>query len=199
MLDLGLAKESDGGLVALTPEVLVGQVEGIVELDGGVGLLGDGLEVGLGCREGRGGGTLLRTSSEGGGRAGEEESGELHSSWCCFRRIQITAGTKDGASKQGCKASRVKQVEEEDRAFCITMASLYCIKHRMPVPKMGERTARPCEPNTVLETEAVDGRCQGDREPLAEANRTFEWNSNSKDTNKLHIHIANRWNKETWT
>ena len=84
MLDLGLAEESDGGLVALTPEVLVGQVEGIVELDGRVGLLGDGLEVGLGCREGRGGGTLLRTSSEGGGRASEEgEGGELHSSWCC--------------------------------------------------------------------------------------------------------------------
>ena len=49
MLDLGLAKEADGGLVALTPEVLVGQVEGIVKLDGRVGLLGDGLEVGLGC------------------------------------------------------------------------------------------------------------------------------------------------------
>ena len=82
MLDLGLAKEADGGLVALAPEVLVGQVEGIVELDGRVGLLGDGLEVGLGCRKGTGsGGGLLRTSREGGGGAGEEGKGsELH---CC--------------------------------------------------------------------------------------------------------------------
>lgn len=82
MLDLGLAEEADGGLVALAPEVLVGEVEGIVELDGRVGLLGDGLEIGLGCRKSRIGGTLLRTSGEGGGGAGEErEGGKLHS--CC--------------------------------------------------------------------------------------------------------------------
>ena len=108
MLDLGLAEESDGGFVALTPEVLVGQVEGIVELDGRVGLLGDGLEVGLGCREGRSGGGLLRTSGEGGGGAGKEgEGGELHC--CSFRRIQITA-TKDAqASSKHRVSSRLKR------------------------------------------------------------------------------------------
>ena len=120
MLDLGLAKEADGGLVALAPEVLVGQVEGIVELDGRIGLLGDGLEVGLGCREGRGGGGLLRTSREGGGGTGEEGKGsELH---CCSR-----GSTNNRNQRRASKASVacVKQVEEEDRAFCITMASLY--------------------------------------------------------------------------
>ena len=78
VLDFGLAEEADGGLVALPPEVLVGQVEGIVELHRRVGLLGNGLQVGLGGRE-LGGGGLLRTGREGCGGAGEKrESGELH-------------------------------------------------------------------------------------------------------------------------
>lgn len=124
MLDLGLAEEADGGLVALTPEVLVRQVEGIVELDGRVGLLGDGLEIGLGCREGQsGGGTLLGTSGEGGGGAGEErEGGELHS-WCCSGRYN--ANNRHPKTGSARALSRVKQVEEEDRVFCIMMASIY--------------------------------------------------------------------------
>ena len=78
VLDFGLAEEADGGLVALSPEVLVGQVEGVVELHLRVGLLGNGLQVGLGGRE-LGGGGLLRTGRESGGGAGEKrESGELH-------------------------------------------------------------------------------------------------------------------------
>lgn len=50
MLDLRMAEPPDGSLIALVPKVLIGEVEGIVELDRGVGLLGDCLKVGLGGR-----------------------------------------------------------------------------------------------------------------------------------------------------
>ena len=47
VLDLGMSEEANGGLVASTPEVGIGKVEGIVEANNGVELLGKGLEVGL--------------------------------------------------------------------------------------------------------------------------------------------------------
>ena len=47
MLDLGVAEEANGGLVALSPEIGLGEVEGIVEANNGVELLGESLEVGL--------------------------------------------------------------------------------------------------------------------------------------------------------
>ena len=58
MLDLGVSQEADGGLVSSTPEISLGKVEGIIEANNGVELLGEGLEIGLGyisfiCRGGK--------------------------------------------------------------------------------------------------------------------------------------------------
>ena len=47
VLDLGMSQEANGGLVTSTPEISLGEVEGIVEANNGVELLGEGLEVGL--------------------------------------------------------------------------------------------------------------------------------------------------------
>lgn len=47
MLDLGLAEEADGGLVARAPEVGIGKAKRIVEADGRVEVLGERLEVSL--------------------------------------------------------------------------------------------------------------------------------------------------------
>ena len=47
VLDLGMSEEANGGLVASTPEIGLSKVEGIVEANNGVELLGKGLEVGL--------------------------------------------------------------------------------------------------------------------------------------------------------
>ena len=47
VLDLGLAEEADGGLVARAPEVGIGKAKGIVEADGRVEVLGERLEVSL--------------------------------------------------------------------------------------------------------------------------------------------------------
>lgn len=47
MLDFGMTKESDSGLVALAPDGSTGKVEGIVVLEYRVGLLGKSLKVGL--------------------------------------------------------------------------------------------------------------------------------------------------------
>ena len=58
VLDLGVSQEADGGLVSSTPEICLGKVEGIIEANNGVELLGEGLEIGLGyisfiCRGGK--------------------------------------------------------------------------------------------------------------------------------------------------
>ena len=42
-----MSEEANGGLVASTPEIGLSEVEGIVEANNGVELLGKGLEVGL--------------------------------------------------------------------------------------------------------------------------------------------------------
>ena len=47
VLDLGVSQEADGGLVSSTPELSLGKVEGIIEANDGVELLGEGLEIGL--------------------------------------------------------------------------------------------------------------------------------------------------------
>lgn len=47
MLDFGMTKESDSGLVALAPNGSTGKVEGVVVLEYRVGLLGKSLKVGL--------------------------------------------------------------------------------------------------------------------------------------------------------
>lgn len=47
MLDFGMTKESDSGLVALAPDGSTGKVEGVVVLEYRVGLLGKSLKVGL--------------------------------------------------------------------------------------------------------------------------------------------------------
>ena len=46
VLNLGLAEPTDGALRAPAVEVGLGKVHGVVELYDGVGLLGEGLEVG---------------------------------------------------------------------------------------------------------------------------------------------------------
>jgi len=78
MLNLRLAKETNGGLVGGTPEFLLGQVQGIEELDSRVELASKCLKIGLGLRESRG---CLgnRGGGESGGRRdkGSEDSG-LH-------------------------------------------------------------------------------------------------------------------------
>ena len=77
VLDLGLTEEANSGLVTLSPEIALGEVEGVPELDDGVEVFGEGLKV-LAGPEGRkasvGGGR-----GKGGGRAGDEGSNsELH-------------------------------------------------------------------------------------------------------------------------
>ena len=47
MLDFGMTKESDSGLVALAPNGSTGKVKGVVVLEYRVGLLGKNLKVGL--------------------------------------------------------------------------------------------------------------------------------------------------------
>lgn len=47
MLDFGMTKESDSGLVALAPNGSTGKVKGVVVLEYRVGLLGKSLKVGL--------------------------------------------------------------------------------------------------------------------------------------------------------
>ena len=47
MLDFGMTKESDSGLVALAPDGSTGKVEGVAVLEHRVGLLGKRLKVGL--------------------------------------------------------------------------------------------------------------------------------------------------------
>ena len=47
VLDLGMTEETDGGLVGGSPELGLGEVQGIVELDNRVGRGGDGLKVSL--------------------------------------------------------------------------------------------------------------------------------------------------------
>ena len=55
MLDFGMTKESDSGLVALSPDGSAGEVEGVVVLEDRVGLLGESLEIGLKDIDGSGG------------------------------------------------------------------------------------------------------------------------------------------------
>ena len=55
MLDFGMTKESDSGLVALSPDGSAGEVEGVVVLEDRIGLLGKSLEIGLKDIEGGGG------------------------------------------------------------------------------------------------------------------------------------------------
>jgi len=47
VLDLGVAEEANGGLIALSPDGGAGEVEGVVVLEYWVGLFGEGLKVGL--------------------------------------------------------------------------------------------------------------------------------------------------------
>lgn len=56
MFDFGLTEESNGGFVSLSPEVLFGEVEGIVESNLWVELFGHFLKVGLGGSKGVRGG-----------------------------------------------------------------------------------------------------------------------------------------------
>ena len=78
VLNLGLTKESDGGFISLSPEILIGKGKRIVESYLGVGLLGNGLKVSLGggkssLGRGRGGwGECRGTSDEG------RDKSELH-------------------------------------------------------------------------------------------------------------------------
>jgi hypothetical protein len=69
-LDLGLAKEADGGLVSESVEIGFSEVQRIIELDNRVGLLGKSLQVSLGGTD-RGGGSSLSGRSEGGGASGD--------------------------------------------------------------------------------------------------------------------------------
>ena len=47
VLDLGVAEKPNGGLIALSPDGGAGEVEGVVVLEHGVGLCGEGLKIGL--------------------------------------------------------------------------------------------------------------------------------------------------------
>ncbi len=80
MLDLGVAEETDGGLVRLAPELRLGEVERIVEADDGIELLGEDLEVGLRLAHGGGGpaGGLGGGGESGRGGDGGCEDGKLH-------------------------------------------------------------------------------------------------------------------------
>ncbi len=78
VLDLGLTKPSDGGLISLSPEVLIGEGKRIIESDNGVEVLGKCLKVTLGGRK-----SLLAYRSGGrgeGGGTGEKggDKSELH-------------------------------------------------------------------------------------------------------------------------
>lgn len=52
VLDLGMAEESDSGLVALAPDGGAGEVKGVVVLEYRIGLFSESLEVGLCFNEG---------------------------------------------------------------------------------------------------------------------------------------------------
>ena len=58
MLHLRLAKESDGGLIALTPEFLIGERQRVEEWDDRVELLGEVTKIGFGLLKGNGAGDL---------------------------------------------------------------------------------------------------------------------------------------------
>ena len=47
VLDLGVAEEPNGGLIALSPDGGAGEVEGVVVLEHWVGLCSEGLKIGL--------------------------------------------------------------------------------------------------------------------------------------------------------
>jgi len=78
VLDLGLTKESNGGFISLSPEILIGEGKRIVESYNRVGILGNALKVSPGGGKsslGRGGGgrgECRGTSDEGGDKS------ELH-------------------------------------------------------------------------------------------------------------------------
>lgn len=78
MLDLRVAKKSNGGLVGLSPEFSLGKVKRIVEANNRVQLLGKCLQISLGLRDGGGGTTSLCRGK--GGRSCDDrgEDGELH-------------------------------------------------------------------------------------------------------------------------
>mmetsp|Transcript_16187 Transcript_16187/g.25260 ORF Transcript_16187/g.25260 Transcript_16187/m.25260 type:complete len:257 (-) Transcript_16187:29-799(-) len=79
VLDLGLTKEANGGLVTLSPEVSIGKAHGVEVVDDGVALGSDGLEVGLGLlHDNAGAGGGLGGSESGGGSQKGKGGGELH-------------------------------------------------------------------------------------------------------------------------
>jgi hypothetical protein len=91
-LDFTVTEEADGGLVTHAPEVSLGKVQRVIELDDGVGLLGDGLQVSLGgtnCRLAADG-LRNRGESRGAGSDGGEKESRLHFSF----------GTQTNTSKQ---------------------------------------------------------------------------------------------------
>ena len=86
VLDLSVTEETNGGLIGLTPELSLGEVQRIIESKNRVQLLGKSLKVSLGLRDGSGG-----TAGLGGGESsgsadkGSEDSG-LHFDLlrCCY-------------------------------------------------------------------------------------------------------------------
>jgi len=80
VFDFGLTEESNGGFVSLSPEVLFGEVEGIVESNLWVELFGHFLKVGLGGSKGVRGGFGGGGGESGGpgGDAGKDSGGKFH-------------------------------------------------------------------------------------------------------------------------
>ena len=82
VLDLGVAQEADGLLLALAPEVLGAEPQRVVEADRRVELLGQRLEVRLGLPQPRLGGRGRRADERRGRGEDRQCDGELHPCLC---------------------------------------------------------------------------------------------------------------------
>ena len=103
VLDLSVTEESDGSLVTDAVEVIVGKVDGVVELDDRVELLGQSLEGSLGLTElSLGGGGLGRGKGHSGGDQGKED-GALHG--CYFSYFVKIEDAR-------CAKLKLRQVED---------------------------------------------------------------------------------------
>jgi len=90
VLDFSMTQKANSGFVCVLPELSLGKVEGIKEVDSWVELGSKSLKVGLGSRKPGLGAALLGRGERRGDRSGGEEcsSGELHVGQCCVKRVE---------------------------------------------------------------------------------------------------------------
>ena len=106
VLDLTLSKETNGGFISLTPEVLFSEVQRIVEFDDGVALLSQSFQIGLALlNSDRGASSTL--SRDKGSSASNKGGGDssLHVYWSAVEAIVTRLETSSTKSGKGIASS----------------------------------------------------------------------------------------------